>query len=419
MVVTWIAFVVECLILYFIHPLLQSDVAYWLLISLNSVLFVSLAMTKRRCYAFPIICAYILRIAVLIFDYNTSILSNMNGDILGYYTAAKEYSNTGFFQNLYGGTYSRLLGVVFEFTGTSRLIGAYMNVLLGVSTIHVVWLVLRRIKISSNVVATILYWIALFPYSIYSSSVVYRETIISFLIVLSFYYAFRWFLKPRLLNVLRCLIAIGIAAIFHAGNIVIAIGYMLLFLFYVPGKNKFLIRRDAVITFGAILAIGLFVFSNPNMFLSKFVNNLDNVISLFNNDTGGSAYLTWINASSIGQVILWSPLKAFYFLFSPVPLDWRGLSDVFTFAIDSFSYIWCVISILKNARKSKYKELIISVSIGIIALVFAFGIGTWTAGTAVRHRNKVFATLLCLFALTKVQSTDCIKDERSGGSIPE
>ena len=39
--------------------------------------------------------------------------------------------------------------------------------------------------------------------------------------------------------------------------------------------------------------------------------------------------------------------------------------------------------------------------LGLLAVLYAFGVATWTAGGAIRHRNKVFPLLLIFVALAK------------------
>ena len=119
-------------------------------------------------------------------------------------------------------------------------------------------------------------------------------------------------------------------------RIVFAGGYLLLFLFYVPSRNRFVVRKDILATVFVIgIAAGV-ILLNPRLFLAKFqgvMQNSDALISQFNLNFGGSAYLVNLQASSVQQVILMSPLKALYFLFSPVPFDWRNIMDAIAYPL--------------------------------------------------------------------------------------
>lgn len=118
----------------------------------------------------------------------------------------------------------------------------------------------------------------------------------------------------------------------------------------------------------------------------------------FNYEIGGSAYLSEITVRSLRDTIIFLPLKLIYFLFSPLPTNWRGLIDIIPFFIDSIWYFICLYYIVRRLKKTPYHCFVLAIGIGWLATAFVFGIGTWTAGTAIRHRNKIFAVLLMLVA---------------------
>lgn len=409
MIVIWICLFVEALMLYFWNQFLHCEEIYMFIIALNSIALIVPVLKMERELRIPFWIAYILRISALILDNGTSMLSDMNGDIDGYYTAAVQYYRNLSAENLYGGLYSKLLGIVFRFTGPSRLMGAYINVLIGMSTIYVVCKFMKSACVANKIQKYVAYWFAIFPYSIYNSCVVYRETIIAFLFAASFYFAYQWFLRPKIKNIALTLLFVSGASLFHAGSIVLATGYILLFVFYIPSKKKFVVRKDMVAVVFMIAVVCAVIVLNPNLFLGKFLGVIENpetAIQQFNRNTGGSAYLTWLQASSLLQVVLWSPLKAIYFLLSPIPFDWRNIIDAITFLVDSLSYLYCLLATLKNVKGNRYRPLIIAAILSIVAAIFVFGVGTWTAGTAIRHRNKIFAVVLMMYALSTVKDSE-------------
>ena len=42
----------------------------------------------------------------------------------------------------------------------------------------------------------------------------------------------------------------------------------------------------------------------------------------------------------------------FYFLFSPIPLDWRHLMDILTFIMDSSIYLYLLYTIIKYLKNN-------------------------------------------------------------------
>ena len=409
MILLWFVFLIETLMLYLLRQFTDYIGLHVCLIAFNSFLVVVLALKSKKSLSVPLLIGYFLRLFAVALDTQTDLLSDMNGDIQEYYTAAWQYSQDPGLSNLYGGVYPKILGILFRFTGASPLLGAYTNVLIGISTICVIYRVMEKGNVPYKVQKTVAYWMALFPYSVYNSSVVYRETSIAFLFVVSFYFAFCWYQHPKTKYLILCLMTMAITSVFHAGSIVFAGGYLLLFLFYVPSRNRFVVRKDILATVFVIgIAAGV-ILLNPRLFLAKFqgvMQNSDALISQFNLNFGGSAYLVNLQASSVQQVILMSPLKALYFLFSPVPFDWRNIMDAAMFILDSMSYLYCLVYVIRHRRESPFNPLLTTVFIGILATAWVFGIGTWTAGTAIRHRNKFFGVLLMLFSLASVKANE-------------
>ncbi len=110
----------------------------------------------------------------------------------------------------------------------------------------------------------------------------------------------------------------------------------------------------------------------------------------------GSRYLAGVRITSIGTLILYAPLKWFFYLFSPLPVNWRGLSDIISFLFDGFIHFLVIIGGIKYIMQKKEitsghcewnKKRICSVALWAVVLCAGvFGLGTATAGTAMRHR---------------------------------
>ena len=100
------------------------------------------------------------------------------------------------------------------------------------------------------------------------------------------------------------------------------------------------------------------------------------------------------------QLILYSPIRAFYFLTAPLPIDWRNFTDMFTFFSDSVLYLGTIIYFIMNRRNLKDKKVLITgLVLALISVSLIFGIGVYNAGTAMRHRQKIVPIFLILLAL--------------------
>ena len=111
-------------------------------------------------------------------------------------------------------------------------------------------------------------------------------------------------------------------------------------------------------------------------------------------------YLSSFNGMSGAVAILVAPIKMFYFMFSPIPLDWRGLGDIVSFLFDSSVYLFLVGATIYGLFKSDMpmrNKIFVLMFLAITVLVYSYG--TQSAGTAMRHRNKIIPLLLITFAI--------------------
>jgi hypothetical protein len=191
----------------------------------------------------------------------------------------------------------------------------------------------------------------------------------------------------------------------HSGCIFVAIGYLIATAFYYPQLQKSKISLNSVIILAILILGSFYLISTTSTFTERFENiDIQNTINqgIYIPDYAGeSAYLTWINPDNPVQLVLFSPLTMFYFIFSPIPLNWRGLQDIIAFALDSCFYFYFVYSSLKyrnqiQNNKSIFKYIFIS----ILFSCFVFAYGTQTAGTAIRHRCKIFPLFVTMYILS-------------------
>ena len=98
----------------------------------------------------------------------------------------------------------------------------------------------------------------------------------------------------------------------------------------------------------------------------------------------------------------------FNFLFSPLPWQWRGFSDILAFLMSPTFYLYvCVLIFYRREYLNNIEILAIFILIAIGASVL-FGWGVSNAGTALRHRDKFVFVFLTILALIKNE------DEKKG-----
>lgn len=259
----------------------------------------------------------------------------------------------------------------------------------------------------------------LLPWRNVLSMFMLREAIPTFLIVVSIYFFIQWWNKRKSISFLYAIISSTASMAFHSGLIAVPIVMMLSYILYDPSKNQWIFGFKAMNKLIAVVLLGGLVFiAFGDTILYKFamISSGDEVALSEWSDTvingAQSHYLTSFSYTSFSDIILQAPLRMLYFLLSPMPWDWRGISDILAFAIDSSVQLWGISIIFKRIRRlsDQYKRIIKVMLCMYILSALIFGAGTFDAGTAMRHRAKFTSILLMIAAV-------CIASKKQTASI--
>ena len=305
--------------------------------------------------------------------------------------------------------YTPFLTFLYSITHSSRIIAQYFNLVMGVSILFILRKIFEILGIDNKVALISILLLACMPNFVIFSGILLREAWVEFFVILSVYFFVRWFIGGNSLNIPLCLGSVLLASLMHSGTLVVIMGYILAFTSYNPstGQVQFSSHSISFIIIATVMI--LLLGDSSDMFTGKFqsASSSDGLLATINADTkGDSAYLT----DSLWMGLVFSPLKMFYFLFSPLPTNWRGFGDVIAFMIDSSFYIFLCWNIARNYRLSnKFGSIKLFLLIGFIISVFVFAFGTYTAGTALRHRAKLLPMLTVLYAVSS--SSLNIKEE--------
>ena len=409
--IVWLVFAVELAVAYPVYLLTQSQAVQAAVIGVNLLVLLLFCFSQKRSVMVPMVLAVVSRVAVTLVNHFTDILPHY--DSLGFYASALLWAE-GPQGNIYGGMYPRLLGYIFRMCGSSKLLGGYLNILLFMTALWAVYRCLCLLKVDKKLSERLIWLMALLPYSILFTSITTREAVIIAFVVLSVYFVLKWYLNMpgRTRNMILSCACLLFAATFHPGVIFVGVGYAIMFVFYSRKADRFIMNRRTVPAFLLVVALLAILVMFPSVFLDKFYDSsAERFVEAerFLGDRGyygGSVYLAWMSAGSVWQLALFTPLRMFYFLFSPLPTDWRGIVDAMTFLLDSVVYAGAIWYILRHYKTSGMKRFILAMTIGLLISVAAFSWGTYTAGTAIRHRNKMFSCLLVMCAAASVPAKE-------------
>ena len=408
LLIIWLAFFIGIMILALINSYFIDFQGIVFLVILVHIAFTMTAIMRYKDkLKFIFIGGFFARVFSMFWDLYAKdifVLANSGPDAERFYQQAIDFSqNISMIFTQGGEIYSKINGLIFYLVGKERILIQYINVLLGLSIIFLVYKILRLLEIDRKIVTLILILTSFFPNSIVMSSIFLREIYPSFFVTASLYYFIKWFKKARYLDMLLTFIMLAIASSFHSGVIGLGTGYIITFLFYKKERQVLRFSRKTSIRFisiAIIISLG-FILYGDNI-LSKFnlIDGINDFYSRINSRTGESAYLKNLLINNPIELLVFAPIKSFFFFTAPLPMDWRGIVDAAAFSLDSLLYLSVLVYLLKNRNKfGERKTLVIALVIMIFGAGLIFGLGVSNTGTAIRHRQKLIPIFLILLGV--------------------
>lgn len=396
-------FILEVLITYFLKDYFVLGPGYGMMLLLTSIVAISLYLyrTLEKEWLILIFTGFAVRVLVLFIDlYVPAIPIFSSGTDTEYFHEVSMLIANGMFPLEDGATnYVPFLSGIYYMVGDQRPFAQFLNIAFWVFAAVYLMKTLVHLEIDKKLTFIALLIFTFMPNSIFMSSILLRESIIVFLITVSLYHFIRWFTEGKFLDfVLAVLLGLG-SMMFHSGMIGFVVAYILAFAFLNANGSKKMMKNTLFILM--LLVLGTVVMQNSELFLSKFIGPEGSAVSALEiSGRGGSMYLSSLNGLTGIVALLVAPLKMFYFMFSPIPLDWRGLGDVVSFLFDSSIYVFLVGATIYGLYRSDMplrNKIFILLFLGITVLVYSYG--TQSAGTAMRHRNKIIPLLLITYAI--------------------
>ncbi len=304
----------------------------------------------------------------------------------------------------YDNYYSKIVAIIYYFFGISRIIGQYLNILLSLTAIYITRRTLQNLKIDDKLISYGVMIMALIPnYAIMSTTLI-RESIIIFFIACSTYFFTLWLSKPLIVNFIYACVFSGIAALFHGGSIALALGYVMVFVLYDKQKRKINFSMYQKLLVSAIFIGFVIVFLSVEEFSISYMEEAEQTKEAYEGLEGGAVYKVGFDIdNSVANFFINTPIRTLYFLFSPMPWDWRGPNDIATFLFSSLFYFSSIYLAIKNLKQcgvnSSQKKYLISllVVLGVCCVIFSWGVTN--AGAAMRHRDKFIAPFLVMLMI--------------------
>ncbi len=388
-----------------------------------SILFVAIASLGVFCYIYGkreleyrnlIFLGFAMRLFLLFADYYGWFkILNSGADTEMFHRVSA--ANVNSFAKVYRGGYTYFLTIVYQITGTSRLIAQFINVLFGMGIIFLCQRIMRELGVERRNMLYAMCVLVFLPNLNIFSAILLREAWVEYFVALSLFMFVRWFRSGMPLYIVGVVASVLAASYMHAGVIGLLMGYSIAFITYNPNTENITLSRNTIASVIFMLAVGVAASSYMELFTGKFAeyDSIDDIVEVTNRiERGSSDYLLWISSDSVAMSLMFAPLKMFYFLFSPLPTEWRRVSDILGFLLDGAIYMYlCVVAWRYSATTKLTKSLKKYLIAALLTVTFIFAYGTGNAGTAFRHRAKILPVIVMMFAVST------IKDRNDGEKI--
>lgn len=307
--------------------------------------------------------------------------------------------------------YTIYLTILYSFTDSCRWFAQFLNMMMSMLMLIYLRKILFLLIIPNKYRKLVLISVSFLPFNINYAVILGREAWILLFITISLYHFISWYVRNgnENLRLTLCVINLLIAMSMHSGVIGLLVGYFLAFISYDYKSNKIKITRKSYIGIFFLLVLCTIIVVEKDILLAKFMSNetMDYIEYKNSSEKAESAYLTWLEYSSPEKVLLFSPLKLFYFLYSPIIFDWRGLNDALAFFLDSTVYMvatWFIFTRKVEDERLKLLKKYLLVSFWVTTFLFAFG--TNSSGDAIRHREKGLCVMLVAAAISTQKKSE-------------
>ena len=381
----------------------QSDTICTIMIGLSTAAYIYDVSNSRKnsLYSRELLIGYFWRLFLLYFDmYGKNIyqLPNSGADSHGFFLSAMAYAGVEGGRDM--GSFPFIMGNIFKVIGINQLYGQFLMMMCSILAIHALIHILEILRISLESKKTIILIVCLLPNFAILSVIFLREAPVTMMISISLLFFVLWFTRKYSIYLILALVFDFGACYLHSGSIGIAVGYIIVLLLYNQRQKKFKLSALNLIEAGLITMVLAYLYLNYSNILFSKIANVDEISDVANTLTyGGSTYAQYVgDSSSLTNMVIYTIPRIVYFLFSPFPWQWRGISDIIAFLFSSMFYLFTVYMAIKNINNHEKNNKNITVAILIImfCVVFIFAWGVANTGTAARHRDKlvtIFATL--------------------------
>ena len=397
----------------------------WVLLAVN-ILVMCLALMfsiksedvdEARYIKVVLLTTFALRILILMWDLycrDIFILPNSEGDAEYYHSAGTSYAFGSRAEKVDYHLYPFWVGRIYKLFGVQHMTAQYLNIMLAMCSLVMVYKILQKFDINVKTRKFTMLIGAFLPNLMMITVFLLQESIISFFIISSLYMFTKWWFGGSPLNIVIAVLFSAAGAILHMGALTVGIG-VLLMLVLLNKKDKIITVTPVKLLLVVVMAFAVLLVLTT--FGDSLLGKLGGDISAENilaesakREEGGGGYIIGIQGLPPAvDLVVNTPIRMFYFIFSPLPWMWRGLGDIVAFFGSTIFYICTVWTVVKAFRTKPNKTLVddnigsylVVLTVVVLIASVMFGWGVSNSGSVLRHREKF--TYICIVAFGVAQ----------------
>ena len=317
--------------------------------------------------------------------------------------------------------FSYLINVEFHIFGDNNYLVDLFNHLTIICTVFLMYYYAKWIKADKRLLIVAVVYVMFTPFQITYTMLPFREGWYVLCGAGCILMIEKWVKSRKLYYLVAAYGCCILPAWLHKGNIswivslsVVVIGYYICEMKKIYGWNRKHLMTFVLIASMAILlaVIGLQAqLSTEAQRLLSLLNGFQ--YGAYTYMPGNSDYLSLINYDNVWEAVMWTPIRMIYYFLSPMPWNWRGILDAFSFCADSLFHLSVFVILILFLRKKKWRftqdEVVWFGLILLIITMFVYGWGTKKAGTAIRHRDNLLAIeWMLMMRCLKREDTDIL-----------
>lgn len=386
------------------------------LISLSFVILIFLIVAQIKPPVAKILyVALILRVLIIFLNQNIITVPDAFGDAGRFELRAYEISRNGFLNILtsYPGFNSFFISwpiaILYSLFGQSELLGQSISLFFGMGSVYLGWLLTK--KVWNQRVANKAGWLlALFPTLILYSCLILREAYVVFFLLIALNGIVDWTRTKKLKSLIFVITGFMGATLYHGGMIFGLIVFLIIIflqsirIVYINLINLRISLKSIMVPMCVIIIAGVTLVGEIKIpkignvgSLTDFDRKAYVILDQIKNVNKGTAkYPSWVVPQSKNEILLKSPFRLVYFVFSPFPWDLKKFNHIVGL-LDGLLYMFLSYLIFQNRKAILTDPALKIILIILFTYIMIYGIGSGNFGTSIRHRSK-FAVIFILLA---------------------